>query len=270
MGLPMAGHLLEEGFALKVHTRTKARASAILRRGAKWADSPADAAAEADAVFICVTDTPDVQDVVLGEKGIASAERKGQIVVDHSTISPSVTKEMAAKLAEKEIVFLDAPVSGGDVGAKAGTLSIMVGGERGKFDEIEPILRHMGTTVTYCGSSGNGQLTKLMNQILVAVTNLAVCEALVFAKKHGLDLETTLAAVSGGAGGSWQLANLGPRMIVGDMRPGFLINLQQKDLRLVLQAAEESNTSLPATSLVQPAIAGGVSSITGTGIGSRG
>jgi 3-hydroxyisobutyrate dehydrogenase len=191
-----------------------------------------------------------VQSVLFGPKGVASTARKGLIVVDHSTISPSTTKEMAAKLAESNVIFLDAPVSGGDVGAKAGTLSIMVGGDRPAFDEIEPILRHMGTTITHCGPSGSGQVTKLVNQILVAVTNLAVCEGLIFAKKQGLNLETTIAAIAGGGAGSWQLSNLGPRMIAGDLRPGFLINLQQKDLRLVLQAAEESNTSLPAASLV--------------------
>jgi 3-hydroxyisobutyrate dehydrogenase len=157
---------------------------------------------------------------------------------------------MAAKLAEQGATLLDAPVSGGETGAKNATLSIMVGGDRIAFDQVEPLLKFMGKTITHCGPSGAGQLTKLVNQILVSVTNLAACEALTFAKKYGLDLDQTLAAVGGGAAGSWQLANLGPKMIAADFRPGFTINLQQKDLKLVLGAAEESNISLPATSLV--------------------
>lgn len=213
-------------------------------------DTPGAVAAESDVVFICVTDTPDVEKVVRGEDGIAAAARQGLIVVDHSTISPAKTRELAEELAKQGVKFLDAPVSGGDKGAKNGTLSIMVGGEQAALEKVEPLLKVMGGTITYCGPSGNGQLTKLVNQILVSVTNVAVCEALVFARKHKLDLEKTVAALGGGAAGSWQLANLGPRMIAGDFRPGFMINLQQKDLRLVLQAAEESNTSLPAASLV--------------------
>jgi len=141
-------------------------------------------------------------------------------------------------------------VSGGDVGAKNGTLSIMVGGEKKAFATVEPILRHMGKTITHCGPSGTGQLTKLVNQILVGVTLLGVAEAIVFAKKNGLDLEKTINAVGGGAGGSWQLLNLGPKMVKNDNRPGFMVNLIQKDLRILMQSAEDSNTSLPAASLV--------------------
>lgn len=250
MGASMAEHLLRTGLPLSVHTRTRSRASRLIDLGAVWANTPADAAQQADAVFICVNDTPDAEKVILGEKGVASVARPGMVVVDHSTISPSATRAMAQALAQKQTALIDAPVSGGDVGAKAATLAIMVGGERGAFEEVEPLLRKLGSTITYCGASGCGQLTKLVNQILVSVTNLAVCEALVFAKKHGLDLDNTLQAVEGGAGASWQLVNLGPRMISNDMRPGFSIALQQKDLRLVLRAAEESNTSLPAASLV--------------------
>jgi 3-hydroxyisobutyrate dehydrogenase len=157
---------------------------------------------------------------------------------------------MAGALAKKGTTLLDAPVSGGDVGARNGTLSIMVGGEEGAFARVEPLLRHMGKTITHCGASGAGQLTKLVNQILVSVTNLAVSEALVFARNNGLDAEKTVAAVGGGAAGSWQLANLGPRMLKGDFAPGFMIDLQQKDLRLVLEAAGQGKTPLLATSLV--------------------
>jgi 3-hydroxyisobutyrate dehydrogenase len=250
MGGPMAGHLLAAGHPLVVHTRTKGKADQLLSRGAKWAASPQEAAASADVVFICVTDTPDVEHVVLGERGIIQSARDGLIVVDHSTISPSATRHMAEVLAAKGTRFLDAPISGGDVGARNATLSIMVGGDSAAFDAILPLLRYMGKTITHCGPSGAGQLTKLVNQVLVTVTNLAVCEALVFAIKNGLDPQKTIAAVGGGAAGSWQLQNLGPRMIAGDFAPGFTIDLQQKDLRLVMQAAGESRTPLPAASLV--------------------
>jgi 3-hydroxyisobutyrate dehydrogenase len=250
MGGPMAGHLLDAGCRLVVHTRTRSRADELLSRGAEWADTPAAAAERAEIIFICVTDTPDVQDVVLGERGIVRSARGGQIVVDHSTISPSATREMADELGREQVRFLDAPVSGGDVGARNATLSIMVGGDEEAFNQVKPLLEKMGKTITYCGGSGTGQLTKLANQVLVSVTNLAVCEALAFALKNGLDPEKTIAAVAGGAAGSWQLANLGPRMIKGDFDPGFMIDLQQKDLRLVMQAGQESSAPLPATALV--------------------
>ncbi len=246
----MAGHLLAAGHSLVLYTRTKKRAEALLKRGATWASSPAEAATAADIVFICVTDTPDVETIVLGERGLLHAARQGLVIVDHSTISPSTTRRLADMLADKGTHFLDAPVSGGDVGARNATLSIMVGGDQPAYEHALPLLQLMGKTITHCGQSGNGQLTKLVNQVMVSVTNLAVCEALTFAMKNGLDPQKTIQAVGGGAAGSWQLNNLGPKMIAKDFAPGFMIDLQQKDLRLVLQAAGESLTSLPATSLV--------------------
>ncbi len=251
MGLPMAGHLLAAGHRVVVHSRTRAKAEAILAKGAVWAESAAEAARGAEVVFVCVTDTPDVRAVLLGAGGVIEGAREGMVVVDHSTISPAATREMADALAARGAVMLDAPVSGGDVGARNGTLSIMVGGDEGAFAKVEPLLRCMGKTITHCGASGAGQLTKLVNQILVSVTNLAVSEALVFARRNGLDGEKTVAALSGGAAGSWQLANLGPRMLKGDFAPGFTIDLQLKDLRLVAEAAAGSRTPLLALSLVQ-------------------
>jgi 3-hydroxyisobutyrate dehydrogenase len=250
MGGPMAGHLLSAGHSLVVHTRTKSKAESLLSTGARWADSPAAAAREVDFVFICVSDTPDVQAVILGKSGVLEAARPGMIVVDHSTISPKTTREMAKALSTKGAALLDAPVSGGDTGAKNATLSIMVGGDQAAFERTQPLFSHMGKTITYCGTSGAGQLTKLVNQILVSVTNLAVCEALTFAEANGLDAQKTLAAVSGGAAGSWQLTNLGPKMIAGDFRPGFMIKLQAKDLRLAEEAAKEAGLSLTALRLV--------------------
>ena len=250
MGGPMAGHLLAAGHPLAVHTRTRSRAEELLARGAAWADSPAAAARDADVIFCCLPDTPDVQRALLGGDGVASGAKRGAVVVDHSTISPAATREMCAELRERKVTLLDAPISGGDVGAKTATLSIMVGGDAEAFATIEPLLKLMGKTITHCGGSGTGQLTKLVNQILVTVTNLATCEALTFAKKNGLDLEKTIPALAGGAAGSWQWANLGPRMIKGDFAPGFMIDLQLKDLRLVLEAAQASGCPTLAAGLV--------------------
>ncbi|WP_428939264.1 NAD(P)-dependent oxidoreductase [Fontivita pretiosa] len=250
MGGPMAGHLLSAGHQMRVHTRTRSKAAGLLERGARWADSPAEAADGADFVFVCVPDTPDVREVLTGPRGVIHKTRPGQIIIDHSTISPIATREMCEQLARCGAYLLDAPVSGGDVGARQATLSIMVGGEPHAFERAEPLLRCLGKTITYCGRSGNGQLTKLMNQILVGGTLLAVCEALVFASKNGLNTRTALEAVSGGAASSWQLQNLGPKILNGDFRPGFMIDLIQKDLRLIIESAEKSGTSLPGAALV--------------------
>jgi 3-hydroxyisobutyrate dehydrogenase len=246
MGHSMAGHLLRAGHRLVVHNRTKFKAEPLLAEGAAWADSPKSAAKEADVVFLCLPDTPDVQHVLLGPGGVLEARHAGQIVVDHSTISPSATSEMAQKLSAQKITLLDAPISGGDVGAKNATLSIMVGGEKAAFDNVLSLLQTMGKTITHCGPSGSGQMTKTVNQILVTLTNLAVCEAINFAQRAGLDPKTTIAALSGGAAGSWQFANLGPKMIANDFAPGFTIDLQLKDLRLAIEEANRLGVNLKA------------------------
>src|SRR5207237_5929204 len=181
----------------------------------------------------------DVEAVITGPGGVLSVARSGLIVIDHSTISPSATRRMNEALTARGSKLLDAPVSGGDVGARDATLSVMVGGDEAAFVRARPLLALLGKTITYCGPSGSGQLTKLVNQVLVSVTNLAVCEALVLARTGGLDQQKTVAALAGGAAGSWQLSNLGPRMLAGDFAPGFMIDLQVKDLRLVLEAAHE-------------------------------
>jgi 3-hydroxyisobutyrate dehydrogenase len=250
MGLPMAGHLLAGGHQLTVHTRTKSKAEALLAKGAVWADSAGAAAAESETVFLCLTDTAAVEQVLLGDSGVFQQAHAGMVLVDHSTISPSATGRFAKELAKKNAVFLDAPVSGGDSGARNASLSIMVGGDEAAFERVKPLLQLMGKTITHCGPAGTGQLTKLVNQVLVSVTNMAVCEALAFATRQGLDAQKTLAAVGSGAAGSWQLANLGPKMIAGDFAPGFSIDLQQKDLDLVLESAKDGKLSLSATSLV--------------------
>ncbi len=252
MGLPMAGHLLDAGHTLTVHSRTKSKAATLLDRGAIWADTPADAARDAEFAFVCVTDTPDVHDVLLGDAGVATSASPGTVVVDHSTISPTATREMAQALQSgRQVALIDAPVSGGDVGARNATLSIMCGGDRQAFDRVSPLLALLGKTITYCGPSGAGQVTKLMNQVLVVGTLMAVSEAIAFAKRGGLDLHTALKAVSGGAAKSWQLEQLGPKIAAGDFAPGFMVDLVRKDLRLVAEFAEQSGLQLPATSLVQ-------------------
>jgi 3-hydroxyisobutyrate dehydrogenase len=247
----MAGHLRSAGYDLFVHSRTKSKAEPLLARGAKWCDTPAEAARGAFQIFLCLPDTPDVEQVMLGTDGVLEGAGNFVVVVDHSTISPQATRTIARVAAErKKIRFLDAPVSGGDVGAKNATLSIMAGGDEKAFQQAEPLLKHMGKTITYCGESGAGQLTKLVNQILVTTNLLATCEALTFAKRNGLDLERTITALQGGAAGSWQFANLGPRIIKNDFAPGFMIDLVVKDLRLVAEALQNPKLDLPASSLV--------------------
>ena len=249
MGLPMAAHLLSAGHPLTVHTRTKSKAESLLVQGAKWADSPAAAARAAEVIFLNLPDTADVERVVGGDNGILSVVRPGQVVVDHSTISPAATRALAQALAGKGAFFLDAPVSGGDVGARNATLSIMVGGDAGAFERVRPLLARLGKTITHTGGSGTGQLTKLVNQVLVSGTLLAVCEALAFAADSGLDAQKTLECVSAGAAGSWQLQNLGPRIVKGDFAPGFMISLMHKDLRLVAEAMQAVGLTLPLASL---------------------
>jgi 3-hydroxyisobutyrate dehydrogenase len=207
-------------------------------------------ASYANFIFLCLPDTPDVLKVVLGPDGVLSTAAKGSVIVDHSTISPAVTRNLAEAAAERGVQFLDAPVSGGDVGAKNATLSIMVGGDEEAFTRTRPLLERMGKTITHCGPSGAGQLTKLVNQILVTTNLLATCEALTFAKANGLNLEKTISALAGGAAGSWQWANLGPRIIKNDFAPGFMIDLVTKDLRLIAEALHDPQLDLPALALV--------------------
>lgn len=249
MGEPMCRNLMKAGYACTVNTRTRSRAERLLSEGAVWSDTPKDTAEQSDVIITIVTDTPDVEKVILGENGIIEGIRPGSVVIDMSTISPSATRTMAAALEEKGADMLDAPVSGGDTGAIAGTLSIMVGGKQDAFDRCLPVFEAMGKSINLIGDHGAGQMTKLCNQVAVAVANLAMAEALVLAARAGLDMEKMLAAISGGAAGSWQLSNLAPRIIKRDFDPGFMVKLQQKDLRLVLGAASELGLGLPGASL---------------------
>ncbi len=239
MGSGMARNLLRAGFDLTVWNRTASKAEGLAGEGVKLAANPADLAARCDVIILCVSDTPDVEAVLFGEKGVIHGVRAGSLVVDCSTISPIKTQGFAGTLAGKGVHMIDAPVSGGSEGAALGTLSIMVGGEPEQVERAMPFLNAMGKQITHVGGNGAGQAVKLVNQILVANSMLALGEAFLFAQAGGLDLEKTLKAIEGGAAGSWTLSNRGPQLIKRDWRPGFMIDLQQKDLRLVLEAADE-------------------------------
>ncbi len=251
MGAPMCGHLLAAGYRVRVFTRTRSKADPLLTQGATWCDSPAQVAAECDILLSIVTDTPDVEQVLFGAGGAAETLRPGSIVVDMTTIDPAAARDFARRLAEREVAFLDAPVTGGDVGAKNATLTIMVGGPKAAFEQVRPILERMGRNVVHVGGSGSGQSLKAVNQILCAVNMISVCEALLLAKRSGLDLTLAIETLATGAGGSWAWKNLGERIARGDLEPAFMIRLMQKDLRIVQRAAGEHGVPLPGAALAQ-------------------
>ncbi len=250
MGQGMARNLLKAGFSVNVWNRTNSRMTSLIEIGAHRTDSPADLASKSDIVITCVSDTPDVEAVVLGENGAIYGLQEGSLLIDMSTISPQTTREIADRLTQKGVHMLDAPISGGSEGAAKGTLSIMVGGDDAQVARAMPAFEAMGKTITHVGASGAGQTVKLVNQILVVVTMLGVGEAFLLAQAGGLDLQKTLDAVSQGAAGSWMLSNRGPQVIERDWRPGFTIDLQQKDLRLVLEAADQMGVPMLGTGLV--------------------
>jgi len=250
MGQGMAANLLRAGFAVRVWNRTAARMDALVAAGAVAGSSPADVAAHCDITITCVSDTPDVEAVILGENGVLAGAKAGDLVIDCSTISPQVTQEIGAKLAEKGVHMLDAPISGGSEGAAKGTLSIMVGGDANQFARALPAFQAMGKAITHVGEAGAGQTVKLVNQILVVGNALAMCEALLFAQAGGVDLQKTFDAISQGAAGSWMFTNRAPQIMRRDWRPGFTVDLQQKDLRLVLGAADELGVPVVNTALV--------------------
>lgn len=251
MGGGMSMNLLRAGFPLTVWNRTPSKMKPLLDASAEGAGSPREVAERSDVVVDIVTDSPDVEEVLLGPEGVIHGARPGTVVVDMSTISPSVTRRIAEELGKKGVRMLDAPVSGGDVGAREGTLSIMVGGDEEVYEECLPVFQAMGRTITHVGGNGMGQTVKLVNQILVGMNMLGVAEALMFARKSGVDLEKCLAAVSGGAAGSWQLTNNGAKLLRGDLEPGFKVKDYIKDLRLIMEAAADAEMPLMGTSVVQ-------------------
>jgi len=249
MGSSMCGHLIEGGYRTAVHSRTRTRAEPLLAKGAAWAESPAAVATEADVVFTMVGFPFDVRDVVLGSEGVLAGVRPGSVIVDMTTSEPSLAREIYDAARAKEVESIDAPVSGGDVGARNATLSIMVGGDAAALEHVRPLLELVGKTIVHQGPAGAGQHTKMVNQILIATGMIGVCEALLYAYRAGLDIETVLESVSGGAAGSWSLSNYAPRILKGDFEPGFFVEHFLKDMEIALEEARRMNLALPGLAL---------------------
>ena len=250
MGAPMALNILKAGHEVTVHNRTREREVPVADAGASRAASPKEAAAEAEIIITCVSDTPDVEATILGENGVYHGAGSGSIVIDMSTISPTATRRIAERLAGKGVRMLDAPVSGGSEGAQKGTLSIMVGGEKSDLQKAEPVLQAMGT-VTHLGPVGAGQMTKAINQIVVAGTYWSVAEGIALGLKAGLDMEKVVQAVGGGAATSWAMLNRSGNMIENRYPLGFKVQLHRKDLNIALDVARELGVTLPVAAYVE-------------------
>jgi len=251
MGAPMALNLLKAGYPVTVHNRTREKEAAAAAAGAQRAASPVEAARAAEIIITCVSDTPDVERIILGGNGVLQGARAGSLVIDMSTISPSVTREIAAALAEKEIHMIDAPVSGGSEGARQGTLSIMVGGAEDDVAAAQGVLKAMGATISHVGPIGSGQLTKAINQVVLAGTYWSVAEGIALGLKAGLDMESVVNAMGGGAAGSWVMANRSGNMIRNEYPLGFKVELHRKDLNIALEVARELGVPLPMTAFVE-------------------
>lgn len=251
MGSAMCGHLLDAGFTTSVFSRTRSAAEPLLARGAVWRDSPAEVAATADVVFTMVGFPADVREVILGDAGVLAGAEPGMLLVDMTTSEPSLAREIHDAAAAKGVQALDAPVSGGDVGARNASLVIMVGGEPNAFARARPFFEKLGTTVAHQGGPGAGQHTKMVNQIAIASGMIGVCEALLYAFRAGLDVQGALDVIGGGAAGSWSLSNYGPRALRGDFAPGFKVDHFIKDLGIALAEARELNLILPGLELAE-------------------
>jgi 3-hydroxyisobutyrate dehydrogenase len=247
----MAGHLMDAGYSLRVHTRTRRSAEPLLDRGATWCDTPGEAAAGSSAVISMVGYPADVEQVYLGPGGLVERAAPGAYLIDMTTSSPALAARIARDAGARGVHALDAPVSGGDVGARNATLSIMVGGDPAAFAAVEPLLRVMGANVVLQGPAGSGQHTKMCNQIAIASTMMGASEALAYATAAGLDPARVLDSISSGAAGSWTLANLVPRMIAGDFAPGFFVKHFIKDMRIALDSAHEMELDLPGLALAE-------------------
>ena len=250
MGIGMSLNILKAGHEVTVQNRTRQKEEAVAKKGANRAPSPREAAEGAEIIVTMVSDTPDVEEVVLGANGVIHGAPQGAIVIDMSTISPAATRQMADELSQKGIKMLDAPVSGGPEGAQNGTLAIMVGGDAADFEKALPILEIMGKTVTHVGPIGAGQITKAINQIIISGTYLTVAEGLTLGMKAGLDMQKVIQAISGGAASSWVLHNRGINVVNNTYPLGFRVKLHHKDLGIALDTARELDVTLPATALV--------------------
>lgn len=249
MGASMCGHLMDAGHPATVHTRTRAKAEGLLARGAAWADSPREVAEASDVIFTIVGYPADVREVILGSDGALAGCSGGEIIVDMTTSEPSLAVEIAEAAAARDVAAVDAPVSGGDVGARGGTLSIMIGGDADVVASLEPCWEAMGRTWVHQGGPGAGQHTKMVNQTLIAAGMISVCEGLLYAWQAGLDLETVMESVASGAAGSWSLSNLGTRMIAGNFDPGFFVEHFVKDMGIALAEADRMGLDLPGLRL---------------------
>lgn len=251
MGTSMAAHLMAAGHSLTVFNRTREKAEGLIKRGAQWADTPGAVAAASDILISMVGYPHDVEKIYFGEGGILSAMKAGGYVVDMTTSSPKLARRLYEATKEREIASLDAPVSGGDIGARNASLVVMVGGDRGAFDAVKPIFELLGRTIRYFGPAGSGQYAKMANQIAIASNMMGVCEAVAYAKRAGLDPAEVVETISGGAAGSWSLSNLAPRMLRGDYAPGFFIKHFIKDMGIALASAEEMHLDLPGLKLAK-------------------
>lgn len=249
MGNSMCGHLLAKGFAVTVYSRTKAKAQPLLDKGATWADSPKAVAENSDIVFAIVGFPRDVEEVMLGEQGALAGSKPGNILVDMTTSEPSLAVKIAEVAKARGVHSVDAPVSGGDIGAREARLSIMIGGDQAVVDALQPCFEAMGKTIIYQGGPGAGQHTKMTNQILIATGMIGVCEALLYAYRAGLDLNTVMQSVTPGAAGSWSLSNLGPRIIANNFDPGFFVEHFIKDMGIALDEANRMGLALPGLAL---------------------
>ena len=249
MGAPMCGHLLAAGYPLTVTSRTRSKAEALIRQGASWCETPAEVAAQADIVFTTVGRPEEVREVYFGEQGVFAGLQAGAIAVDMGTTPPSLTREIAERAISLGAHTVDAPVSGGDIGARNASLSVMAGGEEGIVDSLRPLFDCMASTGAWMGEAGNGQHTKMANQLAVAGTMIGVCEALVYAARAGVELEKLVSVISKGAAGCWTLDNLAPRIIRGDDAPGFMVDHFVKDLGIALAECEQMGITLPGLEL---------------------
>ncbi|MFB6465710.1 NAD(P)-dependent oxidoreductase [Cytobacillus sp. Hz8] len=249
MGKSMAGNLLKAGFPVLVYSRTKEKALNLLEKGAEWVDSPKEMATKANVIITIVGYPFDVEEVYLGENGLVPNGKENTYIIDMTTSTPSLAVRIYEEAKKKGIHAVDAPVSGGDVGAKEARLSIMVGGDVEVFQALQPIFQVLGTNIIYQGKAGSGQHTKMCNQIAIASNMIGVCEAIVYAEKAGLNPETVLQSISSGAAGSWSLSNLAPRMIKGDFEPGFYIKHMIKDMNIALEEAESMGMEAPGLAL---------------------
>jgi len=250
MGAAMAAHLQRAGHELRVFNRTRTKAEPLLSSGATWCDSPAAVAAQSEIVFTIVGYPQDVEQVYLGRNGVLADSPSCRLVVDMTTSRPTLAERIAAAAEAKGVASLDAPVSGGDIGAQRGTLAIMVGGDRAAFETARPLLRLMGETIAFMGGPGAGQHTKMCNQILISGTIIGVCESLLYAAAVGLDEQGVIDIIGRGAAGSWSINNLGPRIVRGDYAPGFFVEHFVKDMEIALQEARRLDLSLPGLALV--------------------